>query len=157
MTAGAAERPVWEDVSKVVGRFEEVAPAIAGGAAPAQGGFATLANAGVRTVIDLRTVPEGTEAARARAEAAGLRYFNLPVNGNPPSHQVMTRFAAVLADADVQPLYFYCRSGVRAGTVWAIYRRTGGVALDQAIAEGKSIGMSDQRATQVRDYPIETH
>lgn len=147
----------WADVSKAVVRFEQVMPGVAGGSAPTQGGHQILANAGIRTVIDLRTPAEGTEAARERAEAAALRYFNLPVSGKPPSRDVVEGFAELMADANNRPLYFHCRSGVRAGTLWAIYRRIGSVALDQAISEGKAIGMPDERIPQVRDFAIENY
>ncbi len=157
MGAETAQILRWDDVSKAAVRIEQVTPTIAAGGAPVEGGYRILADAGIRSVIDLRTAAEGTEAARERAQAAGLRYFNLPMNGDPPSQPMVTRFAQLLADPDVQPLYFHCRSGNRAGTLWAIYRRIGGVNLDQAIAEGRAIGMHDERVAQVRNYPIETH
>ncbi len=157
LSAGTAQVLRWDDVSKPAVRIEQVTPTIAAGGAPAEGGYRILADGGIRSVIDLRTAAEGTEAARERAEAAGLRYFNLPMNGDPPSQPVVTRFAQLVADADVQPLYFHCRSGNRAGTLWAIYRRLGGVNLDQAIAEGQAIGMHAERIPQVSNYPIETH
>lgn len=146
--------PFGAAVADAVPHYDRLTPSIAGGGAVEAGGYRILAQAGIRTVVDLRTSREGVAQAREQAQAAGLRYFNLAVDAAPPSRDVLERFAELMADPNLQPLYFHCRSGVRAGTLWAIYRRSQGVATDQAILEGRTIGLSDARIPQVRDYPL---
>ncbi|MCZ6870486.1 MAG: hypothetical protein O7G84_13370, partial [Gammaproteobacteria bacterium] len=67
LSAGTAQVLRWDDVSKAAVRIEQVTPTIAAGGAPAEGGYRILADGGIRSVIDLRTAAEGTEAARERA------------------------------------------------------------------------------------------
>ena len=150
----AGPAPFGAEVAEAVARYDRVTQTIAGGGVVAAAGYPILAEAGIRTVIDLRTSGEGVVEAREQAAAAGLRYFNLPVGAEVPSREVLEQFAVLTSDGDLQPVYFHCVSGARAGTVWAIHRLRQGIALDQAIVEGRTIGLSEERIAQVRNYPL---
>lgn len=82
------------------------------------------AAAGFRSVINNRPDFEGgpdqpTHAAmQAAAEAAGLQYRYLPVNGAYQSPEEIAAMAALLAELP-RPILAYCRSGARSGRLFA--------------------------------------
>jgi uncharacterized protein (TIGR01244 family) len=97
-------RPVAEDVY--------VAPQLDASA------MAELARLGFRSVINNRPdfehgPDQPTNASvQAAAEAAGLEYRFLPVNGGYQSPQEVAAFAALLAELP-RPVLAFCRSGAR--------------------------------------------
>lgn len=80
--------------------------------------LAEVAALGFRSVINNRPDFEGgadqpTSAAIAvAAEAAGLQYRHLPVNGAYQSPEEIAAFALLLAELP-RPLLCFCRSGAR--------------------------------------------
>jgi uncharacterized protein (TIGR01244 family) len=80
--------------------------------------MAELARMGFRSVVNNRPDFEGgpeqpTHAAmQAAAEAAGLLYRYLPVNGAYQSPEEIAAFGALLAELP-RPLLAFCRSGAR--------------------------------------------
>ena len=55
---------------------------------------------------------------QAAAEAAGLQYRYLPVNGAYQSPEEIAAMAALLAELP-RPILAYCRSGARSGRLFA--------------------------------------
>ncbi|MEJ2131213.1 MAG: sulfur transferase domain-containing protein [Gammaproteobacteria bacterium] len=148
-----AAEPALEGATR---HFVWLTPTVAGGGAVSEPGYRILADAGIRTIIDLRDDADDVAAARAEAHAAGQDYFNLPIGREAPSPEVVERFGELMEHADAAPVYFHCVSGARAGTLWAIYRRGEGASVDQAIEEGRRVGLSEARESQVRDYQVPT-
>lgn len=62
--------------------------------------------------------PSGAEI-RAAAEAAGLRYSDVPVTHAGFSHPQMDAMARALTEAG-GPVLAYCRSGTRSCNLWAL-------------------------------------
>lgn len=97
-------RPVAADIS--------VAPQLAPQA------LAEVASLGFRSVINNRPDFEGgpdqptSAAVAAAAQAAGLQYRHLPVNGAYQSPEEIAAFAQLLAELP-RPLLCFCRSGAR--------------------------------------------
>lgn len=98
-----------------------VAPQIA----PAD--VAAIKAAGFATVINNR--PDGEEpgqpaaaAIAAAAQAAGLRYVEIPVAGGFTTDDVEAMAAAL----DDGPALAFCRSGTRSCNLWALARAAGG-------------------------------
>ena len=105
------------------------------------------------TVLDLRTAGEGTEVAqvRAAAKAAGVGFLSVPVRRiGPPPRAAVVQLAAVLRNAEGAPVVLQCTSGNRAGDVLARYLIDSGVDVDSAIAKGRSVGLSEERAAAIR-------
>ncbi|RUS60651.1 TIGR01244 family phosphatase [Pseudorhodobacter sp. E13] len=80
--------------------------------------------AGYTTVIDNRPDAEippflHTNAMRAAAEAAGLRFVANPVIGGMMTMENVTAQAAAIAGSD-GPVFAYCASGNRSSIVWAL-------------------------------------
>ena len=85
--------------------------------------MAWAAQNGFKSVINNRPDFEGgpdqpTHAVmQAAAQAAGLQYAYLPVNGAYQSPEEIARFAELLA-ALPKPILAFCRSGARSGKLY---------------------------------------
>jgi len=85
--------------------------------------MAWAAQNGFKSVINNRPDFEGgpdqpTHAVmEAAAQAAGLQYAFLPVNGAYQSPEEIARFAELL-DALPKPILAFCRSGARSGKLY---------------------------------------
>ena len=119
--------------------------------APDLAGLAARRDAGLALVVDLRTEAEDPARERAAAEAVGLRWVNLPVGSDPADEAVVRRFGELLASVPAgRGVLLHCRSGNRAGEVWARHRLAQGASLEEALAEGFAAGLSEARAEFVR-------
>lgn len=108
------------------------------GAQPEQAQYAELAALGVKTVIDLRDDP--ASYAKARSEAAGLRYINLPLSDKKyPSEENVKKFLELANDQGNWPLYVHCAGGRhRTGAMTAVLRMTNeGWDVERAYSEMK--------------------
>ncbi|HKP11118.1 MAG TPA: tyrosine-protein phosphatase [Blastocatellia bacterium] len=92
------------------------------GAQPGADDYKALAELGVKLIFDLRNDP--TDYEKANAEAAGIKYVNIPMSDKqkPSSEQVET-FMRLAKDAANWPFYVHCIGGRhRTGLIGAIYR-----------------------------------
>jgi len=113
------------------------------GAQPSQSDYKALADMGIKTVIDLRNDYE--PFARSSAEAAGLKYVNIPMNGvSSPSDEDVAKFLQVVNDPASGKVYFHCKAGIhRAGAMAAVYRiNHDGWDYDRTYAEMKNYQFS---------------
>lgn len=125
--------------------FHEVNQNLYRGAQPRAGGIQKLKELGVKTIINLRGADEGTEAEEREARAAGLNYFNIPLDGlGRPSDEKVLKILALINDSKNWPVFIHCNHGKdRTGTIIACYRIShDGWTLDQAMKEAKRYGMS---------------
>jgi uncharacterized protein (TIGR01244 family) len=85
--------------------------------------MAWAAQSGFKSVINNRPDFEGgpdqptSAAMQAAAQAAGLRYAFLPVNGAYQSPEEIARMAELLAELP-KPILAFCRSGARSGKLY---------------------------------------
>lgn len=96
-----------------------------------------LRDAGFSVIIDNRPDAEipgelQTEAMRAAAEAAGLRFIANPVIGGAITMENVTAQGAAIAEAPGRVLA-YCASGNRSSIVWAL-SQAGSRPTDEIIA-----------------------
>ena len=124
-----------------VPNFHQVDENVYRGAQPSSQGFASLAEIGIKTVIDLR----GEQSEENAVKRAGMHYVRLPWNGfKAPTDSQMAEVLSLLNDSTEWPIFVHCRRGAdRTGTAVACYR----IAHDhwsnqQALAEAKTFGMS---------------
>lgn len=125
--------------------FHQVNAQIYRGAQPRAGGIRRLAQLGIKTIISLREANERTEAEEREAEAAGLRFINVPLpDFSRPRAEQVKEILALLNDAQNYPIFIHCRRGAdRTGTIIACYRIAhDGWTSKRALAEAKGYGMS---------------
>jgi protein tyrosine/serine phosphatase len=106
------------------------------GAQPKDDDFAALKALGVETIIDLRL--DAKKSSKANAEAAGLRYVNIGIDGHKkPTAEHVAAFFKTLDENPDAKVYMHCAGGRhRTGSMVAAYRMTrGNWTLDQAYAE----------------------
>src|SRR5262245_41196338 len=77
--------------------FHQVNENLYRGAQPKRGGLKKLSEIGIKTVINLRGASEDTRGEQVEAEAAGMRYFNIPMSalGRPTEEQVERAMAVI--------------------------------------------------------------
>ena len=125
--------------------FHQVDQHVYRGAQPSDRGFASLANMGVKTIIDLREPGARSQNEQSVVTAAGMRYINVPMSGlTPPSDSEITKILGLLEDGSSGPVFVHCMRGAdRTGAVIAAYR----IDHDRwdnlrALSEAKEMGMS---------------
>lgn len=110
---------------------------------------------GVRTVINLRPAKEQPDLdERARVTGLGLAYVNLPFNGAAELTDEIFAGSRELLNTSERPILLHCASANRVGAVWIPWRvLDGGIALEQAVAEAKTIGLKTvEYEAKARDY-----
>ncbi len=92
------------------------------GAQPKAEDYKTLALMGIKIVFDLRNDPE--DYAKQAAEAAGLRYINIPMSDKErPLAEQIASFLKIVTESGSDPFYVHCRGGRhRTGLIGAVYR-----------------------------------
>jgi uncharacterized protein (TIGR01244 family) len=152
--AGAQDEAKYKELPN----FHRVNSNLYRGAQPSEDGFKQLAALGIKTVVNLRDDDERARAEETEARAAGLRYFNIPLDGfGRPSDEKVERVLAVINAPENQPVFVHCKRGAdRTGTVIACYRIShDGWTSEQAKAEAKRYGLSIWEVGMkdyIRDY-----
>jgi sulfide:quinone oxidoreductase len=104
--------------------------------------IAELAARGFRSVVCNRPDGEGPDQPsfaeiETAAQAAGLEARHIPVTGQPSPEQA-ERFGEALRELP-GPVFAYCRSGMRAATLWAL-SAAGSRPVAEILAAAKSAG-----------------
>jgi protein tyrosine/serine phosphatase len=124
--------------------FHRVGAHLYRGGQPRSGGIHKLAALGVNTIINLRDDDEREFVEAREAQAAGLRYFNVPFKrlGKPTDAQI-ERALSLMAAPENGVVFVHCEHGSdRTGTVIAVYRiGHDGWTREQAKREAKRYGM----------------
>ena len=130
-----------------VERYMQVDPGLARGSKPNEYGVASLAGRGFKTVVSLRH--DDTE--RARVEAAGMRYVEIPMKIGPfgaklPTDAQVRQFLEAVTDSSGRPAYVHCHHGRdRTGVMVALYRvKVSGWAPEDAVREAEERGLRPQ-------------
>ncbi|MGH8670652.1 MAG: fused DSP-PTPase phosphatase/NAD kinase-like protein [Burkholderiales bacterium] len=148
--AESVEVPAGNELDASIVNYRRVTPVIATSGVLREGAIARLKAHRFSTIVDLRTPPEGTRAEQVAAQAAGLRYFNIPISDGAPTLEQLREFARLVEDSANHPLLVHCASANRVGAMWSLYRAFRGVPRETALVEGRAIGMTDGRERQLR-------
>src|SRR5438552_1252418 len=107
---------------------------------------------GFASIINLRQPTEAganVDAEAAAAKEAGIKFFNIPFNGQQPDPAVADKFLDTITAAGNEPAYIHCSAGNRAGAMWMIKR----LAVDhwdndRAFAEASALGLTSPALKQ---------
>jgi len=110
-----------------VTNFHQVDEHVYRGAQPTDEGLKSLANMGVKTIIDLRGPGDHSVWEEKAVEALGMRYVHVPMRGmSAPSNEDVAKVLAILdspSESSNWPVFVHCKRGMdRTGTVIACYR-----------------------------------
>jgi len=92
------------------------------GAQPKEEDYKQLAAIGIHTIIDLRDDP--TDYEKREAEAAGMRYVNIPMSDTTyPQSAAIEQFLKLVDEPSTGKFYVHCAGGRhRTGVIGAVYR-----------------------------------
>jgi protein tyrosine phosphatase (PTP) superfamily phosphohydrolase (DUF442 family) len=112
------------------------------GAQPGLGGFRSLAESGVTTVIDLRPSKDARRVDK-ELRALGVESIHLPVTDGTPPSPSQVRQVVEIVDKSQGRVFLHCGEGVgRAGTMSAAYKvTTGKASASEALRESLAIGV----------------
>ena len=121
-----------------------ISDALAVGGQPSAADFATLAESGYDTIVNLRPEAEMSFDERAVVEALGMTYVLIPVGG---AGDVSFENAAVLdaALASSKKAVVHCASGNRVGALFALRAAKAGASADDALQLGVEHGLTGLR------------
>ncbi|MGV6493517.1 beta-lactamase hydrolase domain-containing protein [Stenotrophomonas rhizophila] len=127
--------------------FAQPRPQLYSAGQPSAAQLHQAADAGVRTVIDLRQPEEdrGFDETAA-AERLGLRYVRIPVAGAAGLTEANARALHAALENSQGPVLVHCASGNRAGALLALLQARQGASLDQALEFGRKAGMTSLEA-----------
>jgi len=142
--------PAAETLTGVIFNYRRTTPQIATSGVIRQGGVAELKRLGFKTILDLRTAPEGTAREQAAVAKAGMDYYNIEISRAPITPAQVKAFGKLVANKANYPILVHCASGNRVGAMWVLQRIGQGVPADAAFKEGRAIGLAPGRERQVR-------
>jgi len=107
---------------------------------------------GFVSVINLREAQEpgaDIETQRAAAQAAGLRYYHVPMNTAKPDPKVADEFIKVVTSKEAAPAFIHCASANRASAMWMIKRIVvDHWDVDRATVEAEALGLTNPALKQ---------
>jgi len=144
-----AERIPFGHQVGTVQNYHRAAPQVAISGLIGDGGAPLLAAHGFKTVIDMRTVNEGTREEKALVEGAGMVYVNIPMTVANISDEHLNAFTNAI-EKSPKPILVHCGSGNRAGAIWASYLISQGTEPEEALEAGRKAGMRAPLEEKVR-------
>lgn len=143
LTVMQAAAPAQSFEPATIRNFVRVTTEFCTGGQPEVEHFARLRADGVRAVVNLRTPGEHrADEERQAVEAAGLRYFNIPVIYKEPRDEQADEFLRITDDPANRPVFIHCTAAIRVGAFWLIRRvARDGWTWDAALAEARKVGL----------------
>ncbi len=158
LAAGQAQAPAVAGVRN----FTKVDATLACGGALSPAAFASLKQAGYKSIVNLRAATEqgaNVEEEGQAAKDAGLVYIHLPFVTTTPDPSKVDAFLAAVAKPENQPMLLHCASGGRASMFWAIKRvMVDGWPVEKAMGELPNLvsNVSEPLRAFALDY-LKTH
>lgn len=125
------------------------------GGQPTAQGFRLLKNAGVKTVINLRTEDIPIQKERDIVEGSGMKFISMPTYlVQEPTTEQFKQFIAAVQNQVNQPIYVHCQQGRdRTGTMIGAYRvACNGWKADAAFTEMYDKGFRPGFAPLMRGF-----
>lgn len=157
----AASQHVTKQDVPGVANFARVETTVACAGAIKSDSIPGLKKMGFASIINLREAAEpgaNVEAEAAAADAAGVKYYHVPFNGQMPDPAVVDRFLAAITSPGSEPAFIHCAGGNRAATMWLVKRLTiDHWDVDQATAEATELGLTSGALKQFAINYAQTH
>lgn len=123
--------------------YRLVKPGLAAAGQPTPDALRQLKAQGFKTVVNLRAETEpGVKQEAELAKELGLQYVSVPVTPASFSQEQVDAVAKVLDDEGAGPVLLHCGSANRVGAVWAVIQAQHGNSEEDALAEGKRVGLT---------------
>jgi uncharacterized protein (TIGR01244 family) len=125
--------------------FLQVTPEFCTAGQPRIEHFSQLKARGVKAVLNLRQPSEHrADEEKAAVEAAGMKYFNIPVVYAKPTDEQVDEFLTITDDRANRPMLVHCTAAIRVGAFWLIRRvMRDGLSWDAALEEARKVGLNN--------------
>jgi len=154
--ANAAAQQVTKETREGIKNFARVETTVACAGAITADAMPEIRKMGFVSVINLREAQEAgadIEKQRAAAEAAGLRYYHVPMNTAKPDPKVADEFIKVITSKEAAPAFIHCASANRASAMWLIKRIVVDKwEVDRAVTEAEALGLTN---AALKDWAIQ--
>ena len=120
--------------------YQVLRPDLAVGGQPSPQAMRRLGEMGFKTIINLRTRPEGAVEEGEVVRDLGLDYVWVPVKPSTLSLGDIEAVEEVLSDPERAPVLLHCGVSDRVGAVWAVIQVRAGRTLEEAEAAGRAAG-----------------
>ena len=161
LVASTAAAQVTSETVAGITNFRQVKSTVACAGATTPESMRAVKDMGFAAVVNLRQASENgadVETETAAAQAAGLKYIHLPMNGAAPDPAVLDRFLEAARDPANNPMFVHCASGNRAAAVWMVKRvLVDGWDVDKASEEARALGLTSPALQQFALEYIKTH
>ena len=159
--APASAQQVTKETVPGVTNFARLETTVACGGATTPEAVPELKKMGFASIINLRLPSEpgaNVEGEAAAAKTAGIRFFNIPFNGQSPDPAVADKFLETITTAGNEPAYIHCAAGNRAGAMWMIKRLVvDHWDTDKAFTEATALGLTSPALKQFAIDYAQTH
>jgi uncharacterized protein (TIGR01244 family) len=128
-------------------KIKSVSPNFSSDAQISADDLQAAAQQGFKSVLNLRSPNESGFLADEQqlAEAAGLKYANVPLNPTEANAEQVSSALEALKDLP-QPTLIHCAAGARAGAIALIADATReGLTPEQVIARAQEVGLSQEQ------------
>lgn len=123
--------------------YRVLMPGLATAGQPTPEALRSLKEKGFKTVINLRTESEpGVREEEAAVKEQGLTYVWVPVSAATFSQEKVDQVRRALEDPAAGSILLHCASANRVGAVWTVIEAQRGKSYDEALAAGKTIGLT---------------
>jgi uncharacterized protein (TIGR01244 family) len=130
-----------------VTNFARLETTVACGGATKPEAVPEIKKMGFASIINLRVPTEAganVDEEAAAAKDAGIKYFNIPLNGQSPDPAVADTFVSTITTPGMEPAYIHCASGNRAAAMWLIKRLVvDRWETDRAVTEAAALGLTN--------------
>lgn len=152
LAAPAAAQQVTKEARDGIKNFARLETTVACAGAIASDAMPEIKKMGFASVINLREAQEpgaDIDKHRAAAEAAGLRYYHVPLNGAKPDPKAADQFVKIISSSDAAPAFIHCASANRAAAMWLIKRIVvDNWEVERAEAEAQALGLTNAALKQ---------
>ena len=149
---GAAAQQVTKETRDGIKNFARIETTVACAGAVTAEAMPEIKKMGFASVINLREAQEpgaDIEKHQAAAQAAGLRYYHVPINTAKPDPKAADQFIKVISSKEAEPAFIHCASANRASAMWLIKRIVvDHWDVDRASAEAEALGLTNPALKQ---------
>jgi uncharacterized protein (TIGR01244 family) len=144
-----------------VTNFARLETTVACAGATAAAAVPEIKKMGFASIINVRQPTENGANIEGEAEAAkeaGIKFYNIPFNGQAPDPKVADKFIETITTPGNEPAYIHCSAGNRASAMWMIKRLVvDHWDTDRAFAEATALGLTSPTLKQFAIDYAQTH
>lgn len=133
-----------------ISNYSKVTESVLAAGQPAPTAWSAISDAGVTTVINLRTEEEGALDEASMVEDAGMRYVHVPVDSTGFDAEKITAIQEAMAQAEGRVM-IHCASSNRVGAFWYLHQMAAGANKEAALMEADRAGL---RSPNLREQVV---